>query len=121
MYYTSVLCSSRGQTAVNSTIQSIAESFCYCSILSEDGMQLVVHAQSLRHVQLYTTPGISARHTRLSWHFPGKKYLSGLPFPPPGHLPHQGIEPLSAALIGGFFTTVPSGKPHVNNWANRKI
>jgi len=26
-------------------------------------------------------------------------------------LPHLGIEPESAALVGGFFTTEPAGKP----------
>ena len=33
---------------------------------------------------------------------------SGLSFPPPGDLPHPGIEPaslVSPALAGGFFTT----------------
>ena len=39
--------------------------------------------------------------------FPGQGYWSGLPFPPPGHLPNPGIEPespASFALAGGFFT-----------------
>ena len=34
-----------------------------------------------------------------------KKNWSGLPFPSPGDLPHPGIEPVSPALAGGFFTT----------------
>ena len=33
--------------------------------------------------------------------FPKQEYWSGLPYPPPGHLPDPGIEP---ALAGGFFT-----------------
>ena len=33
-------------------------------------------------------------------------------FPAPGDLPEPGIEPASLALAGGFFTTVPPGKPH---------
>jgi len=37
-------------------------------------------------------------------------YRSGLPFPPPGDLPDPGIEPMSPALAGGFFTTEPPGK-----------
>ena len=44
--------------------------------------------------------------------FPWQEYWSGLPFPPPGELPHPGIEPMSfapLALAGGFFTTVPPG------------
>ena len=43
-----------------------------------------------------------------------QEYWSELPCPPPGNLPDPGIEPVSlesAALAGGFFTTVPPGKP----------
>ena len=29
---------------------------------------------------------------------------SGLPFPPPGDLPHPGVKPASSALAGGFLT-----------------
>ena len=37
-----------------------------------------------------------------------QEYWSGLPCPPPGGLPHSGMEPASLtspALLGGFFTT----------------
>ena len=47
--------------------------------------------------------------------FSRQEYWSGLPFPPPGDLPNQGIEPESPAspeLVGGFFTTLLPGKPH---------
>ena len=40
-----------------------------------------------------------------------QEYWSGLPFPPPGDLPYPGVEPMSPALAGGFFTTEPPGKP----------
>ena len=40
-----------------------------------------------------------------------QEYWSGLPFPPPGYLPDPGIEPVSLALAGGFFTAEPQGKP----------
>ena len=46
--------------------------------------------------------------------FPRQEYCSGLPFPPPGDLPNQGLEPtppVSSALAGRFFTTEPPG-----NW-----
>ena len=46
--------------------------------------------------------------------FPRQEYWSGLPFPTPGDLPDQGIQPVSpvsSALVGGFFTTTPLGKP----------
>ena len=52
-------------------------------------------------------PGSSLR-------FPRQEYWSGLLFPSPGDLPNSGIEPMSPvspALAGRFFTTVPLGKP----------
>ena len=44
--------------------------------------------------------------------FSRQEYWSGLPFPSLGDLPDPGIEPVSPALAGGFFTTEPPGKPH---------
>ena len=35
------------------------------------------------------------------------RVLSGLPFPPPGHLPHPGIEHVSPALPGRPFIAEP--------------
>ena len=49
----------------------------------------------------------------LSMGFPRQEYLSGLPFPPPGHIPNPGIQLtsyLSPALGGGFFSSEPSEK-----------
>ena len=43
--------------------------------------------------------------------FARREYWSGLPFPFSGDFPHPGIEPMSPALAGGFFTTEPPGKP----------
>ena len=43
-----------------------------------------------------------AHQAPLSMGFPRQEYWSGLPFPPPGDLPHPGIEPMSPALAGGF-------------------
>ena len=48
---------------------------------------------------------------------------SGLPFPPPGDLPHSRMEPVSLAspaLVGRFFTAVPPGKPKCTTSARRK-
>ena len=42
--------------------------------------------------------------------FPRQEYWSGLPFPPPGHLPDPGIEP-DSILASRLFTTEPPGKP----------
>ena len=49
----------------------------------------------------------------LSMGFSRQEYWSGLPFPPPGHLPDPGVEPtsyVSLALAGGFFTTKSPGE-----------
>ena len=46
--------------------------------------------------------------------FPGQEYWSGLPLPTLGDLPDPEVKPLSPAspaLAGGYFTTVPRGKP----------
>ena len=51
----------------------------------------------------------------LSMGFPRQEYWSGVPFSSPGDLPNPGIEPVSPALAGGFFTTEPLGKPHQQN------
>ena len=44
--------------------------------------------------------------------FSRQEYWNGFPFPPPGNLPDPGIQPLSLALTGGFFTPEPPGKPY---------
>ena len=45
--------------------------------------------------------------------FSRQEYWSGLPFPFRGDLPYPGIEPISPALVGRFFSTKSSGKPHI--------
>ena len=42
--------------------------------------------------------------------------LSGMPFLSPGDLPNPGIEPMSPALAGGFFTTATPGRPNSLAW-----
>ena len=63
------------------------------------------------HIQLLVTLWIVALQAPLSIGFSRQEYWNGLSFPPPGDLPHPGIEPASPALAGGFFTTEPPGKP----------
>ena len=53
--------------------------------------------------------------------FPGQEYWSVLPFPSPGDLPNTGIEPESPALVGGFFTTEPPGRPQYVESRNAKF
>ena len=59
------------------------------------------------HVQLFATLWTVACQAPLSMEFFRQEYWSELPFPPPGDLPHPGIEPVSltsSALAGGSFT-----------------
>ena len=57
------------------------------------------------------SPWTAARQAPLSTGFSRQEHWSGLPLPPPGDLPHPGMEPMSPALAGGFSTTEPPGKP----------
>ena len=54
-----------------------------------------------------------AHQAPVSMGYRKQKYWSGLPFSPPGDLPNPGIELMSPALAGEFFTTEPPGKPRV--------
>ena len=47
--------------------------------------------------------------------FSRQEYWSGLPCPPPGDLPDQGIKPASPALAGGFFTMSATGEALVHS------
>ena len=51
----------------------------------------------------------------LSMGFPRQESWSLLPFPPSGDLPDPGLEPVSPALVGGFFTSESPGKPVGNH------
>ena len=76
-------------------------------------VHVCVHAQSyltLRNPMDCNPPA------PLSMKFSQQEYWSGLPFPPPGDLPDPGIKPrspVSLALAGRFFTTVPPGSPPI--------
>ena len=76
-----------------------------------------VCGQLLSHVWLSVTSWTVACQALLSMEFPRQEYWYGLPFPTPGYLLDQGIEPMSLvspvspALAGEFFTTVAPGKP----------
>ena len=61
--------------------------------------------------QLFMTLWTVALQFPLSMEFSRQEYWSGLPFPSPGHLSNPGIEPMSFALAGRFFTTASPGKP----------
>ena len=65
----------------------------------------------LSSVRLFATPGIVALQAPLSMGSPKQEYWSGLPFPLPGEVPDPGIKYGFPTLAGGFFTSVPPGKP----------
>ena len=67
-------------------------------------------AISVLVTQLYPTL-FNPCQALLSIGFSRQEYWSGLPFPSPGDLLDLGIEPVSLALAGEFFTTEASGKP----------
>ena len=74
-------------------------------------LSFVVVVQSLSPLQLFCGPMDYSPQAPLSLRFPRQEYWSGLSYFPPGDLPHPGIDPVSPALAGGFFTTEPLGKP----------
>ena len=60
------------------------------------------------------TPWTVDHQAPLSMGFSRQEDWSGLPFPSPGDLAHAGVQPTSPAspaLVGGFSTTEPPGKP----------
>ena len=61
----------------------------------------------------FVTPWTAAPQTPLPVGCPRQEYWSGLRFPPLGDPPDPGIEPMSPALAGKFFTTEPPGKPNI--------
>ena len=66
-----------------------------------------MHAKLLQLWLTFCDPDCSYQGL-LSMGFSRQEYWSGLPCPPPGDLPHSGIEPaslISPSLAGGFFTT----------------
>ena len=70
-------------------------------------------AQSLSHVRFFATLWTLACQALLSMEFSRQEDWSGVPCPPPGNLPHPGMEAvslMSPALAGRFFPSLP-GKP----------
>ena len=84
--------------AVNQTVGLYACALCVCSVMSNS----------------FATLWTVASQAHLSMKFSRQEHWSGLPFLPPGDLPHPRIKPTSLtspASAGGFFTTMPPGKP----------
>ena len=64
-----------------------------------------------QRTRLFTTSWTIDHQAPLSIEFLRQEYWRGLPFPSPGDLPDSGIEPVSLASAGIFFTAEPPGKP----------
>ena len=73
--------------------------------------QQCVCAQLLSLGRFFVTPWTVAHQAPLSMEFSRQEYWSVFPFPIPGYLPDPGIEPVSPASVGRFFTTELPGKP----------
>ena len=59
----------------------------------------------------FATPWTKACQPPLSMGFSRQGYWNALPFPSPGNLPDPGMQLMSPALAGEFFTTEWSGEP----------
>ena len=55
------------------------------------------------------------------WGFSRQEYWSGLPCPPPGHLPDPGIEPGSPALQADSLPSEPPGRPKNTGMCNLSL
>ena len=73
-----------------------------------------MRAQLLSCTWLFATPQIVAHQVPLLMGFHKQEYWSGLPFLLLGSLSDPGIEPVSPALAGEFFTTEPLGSPVIS-------
>ena len=84
-----------------------------------------VHVLScFSHVWLFATLWTEAHQVVLSMRFSKQEYWSGLPWPPPGHLPDPEIKPaslMSPALASKFFTTSTSWEGHPSKGQSSKV
>ena len=67
----------------------------------------------LSRVQLFVTPWTVVYQAPPSMEFSRQEYWSGVPFPSPGDLPNQGIEPMSPTLQTDVLPSELPGKPLV--------
>ena len=74
--------------------------------------------KSLSRVRLFATPWTVAYQAPLLMGLSRQEYRSGLPFPSPGDLPDQGIEPGSPKVQADALTSEPPGKPTAPNLAS---
>ena len=72
----------------------------YCAVLSH-----------FSHVRLFVTLCTIAHQGPPSMGFTRQEYWNGLPCPPPGGLPHPGIEPTSLGFVHWQVGSLPLAPP----------
>ena len=88
---------------------------------------MCMHAKSPQSCLTLCDPMDVACQAPLSLGFSRQEYWSGLPCPPPGHLPDPGTESMSPALAGRFLTTSTIweaqalNKSCLKKWANNPL
>ena len=80
-----------------------------------------LHAKSLSSVQLLRPHGLWPARLFCPWDFSRQEYYSGLPFPPPGNLPHPGIEPTSPASSALQWDSLPQSHLEVQQELATKL
>ena len=76
---------------------------------------VVVGSLAAKSCPTLEAPWTVACKAPLSTGFSRQEHWRRLPFLTPGDLLDPGIKPASLALVSGFFTTVPPGKPMLEN------
>ena len=92
-HVTTVTVSSRVLPLLCSPLLSASSYLCLCPVTS------------------VVSDSLQPRPAPLSMGFSRQEHWSGLPFPSPGDLPDPGIQPVSPASVGRFFTAEPPGNP----------
>ena len=82
-----------------------SEFFYQITLIFWDKHQLIVRVCVLSCVQLFAAPWTAAHQAPLPMDFSKQEYWNGMLFSSPGDTPNPGIEPISPALAGRFFTT----------------
>ena len=82
------------------------KSYCVCYVLSR-----------FSHVQLFVTLWPVAHQALLSMGFSRQEYWNGLPCPPPGDLPNQGLNLCLLCLLHFQVVSLPLTWPGKNYWA----
>ena len=98
---------------IHATIQPLYDPYNPDATLFQDALGVSdVDVHVYAKLCLFWDPMAVAHQAPLSIGFSRQKHWSGLPCPSSGDLPGPGIEPMSSASAGSFFTTQPPGKPY---------